>query len=167
MSLSLAENLDDLSNPLDCIEEILMSREWVFDRISEDVLHVDVTGRWCDYRLHFMWRDELSILHFTILFDIKVPTKKRPVLYELLAKANEKLWFGHFSFIQEQSIPCYRHALPFRGTLRMTSEQIEDLVEIALDECERFYPAFQMVIWDNKTIDQAFEVALFETLGEA
>ena len=167
MSLSIAESLDELNNPLDCIEEILMTREWVYDRISEDVLHVDVTGRWCEYRLHFLWREELSVLHFTILLDIKIPDLKKTDLYELMAKANEKLWFGHFSFIPDQAIPCYRHALPFRGIARMTSEQIEDLVEIALDECERFYPAFQMVIWENKTIEEAFEVALFETLGEA
>jgi hypothetical protein len=167
MSLSLAESLSELNNPLDCIEEILASREWSFERISEDELHVDVTGRWCDYRLHFLWRDELSVLHFTVLFDIKVPKPKRAPLYELMAKANEKLWFGHFAYIQEQGIPCYRHALPFRGMLKMSNEQIEDLIEIALDECERFYPAFQMVILDNKSTKDAFEVALFETLGEA
>lgn len=167
MSLSIAESLDDLSNPLDCIEDIFVAREWVFERVSEDELHVDIGGRWCDYRLHFLWRDELSVLHFTILLDLKVKDKKKPVLYELLSKVNEKLWLGHFAFIHTQSIPCFRHALPFRGTIRVSTEQIEDLIEIALDECERFYPAFQMVVLENKTIQEAFEIALFETIGEA
>ena len=31
-----------------------------------------------------------------------------------------------------------------------SAEQIEDLVEIALSECERFYPAFQLVVWGGK-----------------
>ena len=37
----------------------------------------------------------------------------------------------------------------------------------AVTECERFYPAFQHVIWAGKTPSEAIEAAVFETAGEA
>jgi len=40
-------------------------------------------------------------------------------------------------------------------------------VDIALSESERFYPAFQLVIWGGRTPLQAIEAALLVTVGEA
>ena len=39
-------------------------------------------------------------------------------------------------------------------------EQIEDLVDISVSECERFYPAFQLVIWGGKSADKAVCAAI-------
>ena len=45
--------------------------------------------------------------------------------------------------------------------------QIERLIEIAISECERYYPAFQFVLWGGKSADEAVAAAMFETMGEA
>ncbi len=37
----------------------------------------------------------------------------------------------------------------------------------AVGECERFYPALQMVIWGGRSVEEAVQAALMETLGEA
>jgi hypothetical protein len=54
-----------------------------------------------------------------------------------------------------------------RDTPRASVEQVEDLVDIALSECERFYPAFQFVIWGGKTASEAVSAAILDTVGEA
>jgi hypothetical protein len=41
------------------------------------------------------------------------------------------------------------------------------MVETALLECERFYPAFQYVIWGGKQAPDAIEAAMIDTVGEA
>jgi len=41
------------------------------------------------------------------------------------------------------------------------------LIEIAITECERFYPAFQFVIWGGKSPAEAIAAAMLETVGEA
>jgi hypothetical protein len=46
-------------------------------------------------------------------------------------------------------------------------EQLEDLVDVALNECERYYPAFQFVVWSGEGAREAMEAAMFETAGEA
>ncbi len=54
-----------------------------------------------------------------------------------------------------------------RGQMEPTLEQMEDLVETALIECEKFYPAFQYVIWGGKSATEAIAAAMIETVGEA
>jgi hypothetical protein len=46
-------------------------------------------------------------------------------------------------------------------------EPLEDLVDIALNECERFFPAFQFVLWGGKSPREALDAAMLEPVGEA
>ena len=84
------------SNPLDVVEEILAGNEWLHERASEEELAAEVEGRWCDYRLFFVWREETRALHFTCCFDARVPDNKRRDIHDLLAPINEKLGPGQF-----------------------------------------------------------------------
>ena len=44
---------------------------------------------------------------------------------------------------------------------------MEDLLETAITECEKFYPAFQYVIWGGKDPAEAIEASILEPVGEA
>ena len=46
-------------------------------------------------------------------------------------------------------------------------EQVEDMIEVALTECERFFPAFQYVIWGGKDPTEAVAAACIDPVGEA
>jgi hypothetical protein len=167
MTALLEVSQEPAANPLDIVEEIVAANEWPFDRTSEDELVVEITGRWCDYRLYFMWRDDVSALHFTCAFDARVPHTRRRDANDLLALVNEKLWIGHFDVTSDEGMPMFRHTVPFRGQRGAAVEQLEDLVDAAFTECERFFPAFQFVIWGGKTAAEAMAAAMFETAGEA
>ena len=41
------------------------------------------------------------------------------------------------------------------------------LLGTALDCCERYFPAFQFVVWAGKGAREALDAAMFETAGEA
>ena len=45
--------------------------------------------------------------------------------------------------------------------------QAQALIENAVDECDRFYPAFQFVLWGNKSPADALEAAMIDAVGEA
>ncbi|HZT88426.1 MAG TPA: YbjN domain-containing protein [Stellaceae bacterium] len=166
-SVSMTESVAQGGNPIDLVEEIVLANDWAHDRASDEEMVVEISGRWCDYRLYFVWQEEISALHFSCGFDMKVPKNRRPGVYELLALANEKLWLGHFDLSAEDNSPAFRHAVLLRGIVSASAEQVEDLVDIALSECERFYPAFQLVIWGGKTPDEAITTAMIEPIGEA
>jgi hypothetical protein len=98
---------------------------------------------------------------------MRVPKRRRGPLYELLALANERLWLGHFDLAAGEASPAFRYAVLLRGIGMASAEQVEDLVDIALSECERFYPAFQLVIWGGKPAEEAMTTAMIEPIGEA
>lgn len=166
-SLSAVEVHSSIGNPIDLVEEVVVANEWAHDRASEEEMIVEITGRWCDYRLYFLWQEELNALHFSCGFEMKVPKRRRGPLYELLALANERLWLGHFDLAAGESSPAFRYAVLLRGNNSASGEQVEDLVDIAVSECERFYPAFQLVIWGGKTPEDAIAAAMIEPIGEA
>ena len=86
---------------------------------------------------------------------------------ELLALINEKMLIGHFDLWSGDSLPVFRQSILLRGMPGASVEQLEDLVHIAHTECERYYPAFQFVIWGGKTPAEAITAAMLETMGEA
>ena len=64
-------------------------------------------------------------------------------------------------------LPFLQSALLLRGTSGLAVEQMEDLVAIAITESERFYPAFQYVVWGGKSPQEAMASSILETVGEA
>ncbi len=153
--------------PLDLLEELVDANPWPFDRTRDTEMMVQFCGQWCDYQLFFSWVEDMSAMHFTCVTDMRVPDRKRAPIHELLAVINAKVWLGHFDLSGQGGVPVFRHTVLLRGARGASVEQLEDLVDIALTECERFYPAFQFVVWGGKSPPDAIEAALFETVGEA
>ncbi len=167
MTVSLVERGPTHSNPLDLVEEIVSAHDWPFERAGEEELVAQIAGRWGDYRLFFAWHADLSALQFSCALDVKVPETKRRAVVELLALMNESLWAGHFDLCATEGVPLFRHNLLLRGAGGATVEQLEDLVDIAITEGDRFYPAFQFVIWGGKSPSDAMVSAMIDTIGEA
>jgi hypothetical protein len=167
MTALLTATKDRSTNPLDVMEQIVASNDWAFDRRNDSEMAAEAPGKWCDYGLYFSWSQEISAMHFTCAFDLKVPEKRRGALYELLALANEKLWIGHFGMDSDDGMPVFRHSVLLRGAAGASSESLEDMMDIAITECERFFPAFQFVLWGGKTPADAMQAAMLECMGEA
>ena len=155
------------ANPLDTLEDVLTANEWPFDRAAEDQLVVETSGRWCCYRMFFVWRVDLNALYFSCAFDTKVSSIKRSEMNDLLALANENLWFGHFEICSSDDAPMFRYTILTRGMRGLAVEQLEDLMDIAVGECDRFFPAFQFVLWGGRSAQDALNSAMLDTVGEA
>lgn len=153
-------------HPIDVVEQVVHDQGWRFDRSSDDEMAAEFRGNWCDYGLHFAWSTEIDAIHFTCAFDMRVPEARRQSVHDLLALLNDRLWLGHFGIWQNEGMPMYRHAVLLRGN-GISSAQIEDLLDVAVFECERFYPAFQYVIWGGKSADEAIEASMIDPVGQA
>jgi len=167
MSAMMSTSFERSANPLDMLEQIASANDWAFDRRSDCEMAAEAPGKWCDYGLYFSWSSEISAMQFTCAFDLKVPEKCRGALYELLALANERLWIGYFGMDSDDGMPVFRHSMLLRGAPGASSESLEDMVDIAITECERFFPAFQFVLWGGKTPTDALAAAMLECAGEA
>ena len=154
-------------NPLDIVERMATSRDWAFDRSSDDEVTLVVSGDWAEYQLSFTWMSNIEALHLACAFDLKVPEPRRGEVLALIALINEQLWVGHFDMWVKDGIVMFRHALLLAGDIAVATRQCEALLDSALDACERYYQAFQFVVWAGSDARAALEAAMFETSGEA
>lgn len=155
-----------LTNPIDLTEQIASVNDWPFERAADDELTVAIAGSWSDYHLSLNWRDDLESLHIACAFDLKVPYTRTAEVYRLLAQINEQLWIGHFDLWAHEGVLLYRHSLMLHGA-DPTQGQCEALLQAALESCERYYQAFQFVVWAGKRAEDAIATAMFETEGQA
>jgi hypothetical protein len=167
MSLPHVETQVSTVNPIDLVEHLVAGQGWPFDRSADDELNLCVSGKWCDYHLSFNWRDDVEALHLAAAFDFKTPLDRRTELYMLVGLINERLWLGHFDISSEEGTIMYRHGLLLQGGMPATAEQCDALLHISVETAEKYYPAFQFVLWGGRTARDAMDAAMFECHGEA
>ena len=155
------------ANPVDLIEQIAASHDWSFDRSGEDEITISVSGSWCDYNISLSWMGALEALHLACAFDFKIQERPKNDVMRLLALVNEQLWLGHFDLWQAEGIVMYRNALLLTEGMEAGTGQLEAMLSAAVDACERYYQAFQFVLWAGKSPEDALAAVLFETHGEA
>ena len=166
--MSLLETSDQQRvNPLDVVERVAGSNGWAFERAGEDEITLLVTGKWSDYQVSYTWMFDIEALHLACAFELKVPERSRGEVQQLISMINEQLWVGHFDLWPQDGLVMYRHALVLAGGVEASGRQCETLLGTALDSCERYFPAFQFVVWAGKPAREALDGAMFETQGQA
>lgn len=154
-------------NPVDQIERIASHNQWSFDRDEEDEISIAVTGTWADYHIAFTWLSDIEALHVACAFDLKVPPFRRNEALGLIALINEQLWIGHFDIWPQDGVIMFRHSILLAGGASLNAQQCEAALANAVTACERYYQAFQFVVWAGKSGREALDTLMLETKGEA
>jgi len=164
--MAIANSRHGHANPVDLVEQVASVHDWPAERTNEDELTMTIAGTWADYHVSLNWRTDLESLHIACAFDFKVPDARIGEIYRLVAQINEQLWLGHFDIWASEGLIMYRHGLMLNGSVA-TPNQCEALLRSALEACERYYQAFQFVVWAGKDSRHALASAMFETEGRA
>lgn len=165
--IDLNSTLSEPGNPLDMIENLAQVNAWSFDRSNDDEITISMSGTYADYHVSFTWLEEMEGLHLACAFDFKVQDRRRPEVLDLLARINERLWLGHFDLWAKEGVLMFRQTVLLAGGAEVSSIQGETLVKTAVETVERYYPAFQFVVWGGKDAKDALDAILLETMGEA
>ncbi len=158
---------DDDAAPIDMLAALFDARQWPHEIISPDEISGEIQGSWANYQVRAIWRTADNVLQLLCLPDIRVAEGKRKPAYELLALVNEQLWLGHFDVWSQGGMLVYRHGLLLGDEGLLSLSQAQGLIENAVDECDRFYPAFQFVLWGDKSPRDALDSAMVDAAGEA
>ena len=154
-------------NPIDIVEEVIYQKKWSFSRADEYELVADISSKWCQYRLYFTWSENIKAISFTITFDLKFPQNKIIKAYELIGLINEKLWLGHFDITSKNGIPAFRHTILSNSDNDFLHKKLENLVDIAIYECEKYYPSFEQALFYDIDPLESLEFINFEVIGSA
>lgn len=165
---SQSEYYDEVLNPLDSVEEVLSSNNWVYDRMTSDELVVRVTGKSCDYRLFFIWQENMNAMQFCCQYEMSIPVDNIQMASAVLMDVNASLWLGHFEISRDTCIPTFRQTSLFAGMNQTDhSDKIENLVDISLAQCERYHSVFHLLSREGGAQTDSLSLALMDTAGES
>ena len=156
----------DEAEPIDMLVAMFEARGWPC-MSSGDEISGEIQGSWTKYQVKGIWRAEDNVLQILCLPDIRVGKDKLACAHELVSLVNEQLWLGHFDIWSSGSVLLYRHGALLGDEGMLTVRQAQALIEVAVDECDRFYPAFQFALWGDKAPRDALDAAMVDAVGEA
>ena len=166
--MALSEQfLEEDLHPIDIVEHIAEVRDWSFDRIADDQIAMAVEGQWKTYSITLAWSDYDETLRLVCSYENEPPEGRLPALYETLNAVNDECWAGGFTYWEQQKLMIYRYGLILTGGQVASPDQIDTMIRTAVANAERFYPAFQLVVWGERTVKDAMQVAIAEAYGRA
>jgi hypothetical protein len=167
MSIELRGSSAIEVDPLESIEVVAGALGFDMERIEETELHLSLRGMWRDSGIWFTWRPELATVQMGAPLDLKAPPGRLHEVTRLIAMVNERLWIGHFDLWSDDLGLVFRNAVVLPESGQLDRLQAKILIEGAGEAIDRFFPAFNYLIWGGKTPDEAIEASLFETAGSA
>lgn len=166
MALSEQFLTEDL-HPIDIVETLAEYNEWQFDRVGDDQIAMAVEGQWRTYSITLAWSPHDETLRMICTFEMEPPDDKLPALHAALNEVNDQCWAGAFTWWGEQKLMVYRYGLLMSGGQDASPEQVDAIITAAVLAAERYYPAFQLVLWGDRTPRDAMQVAIAEAYGRA
>ncbi|MGI9461618.1 MAG: YbjN domain-containing protein [Alphaproteobacteria bacterium] len=154
-------------NPIATIASYFEEQSWHFEQFNRCELLLDVAGEWCRYRFYFSFIPERQFFYVTARIELPIPKKSKDHYSFLLQGLNESMRLGHVDLSPEDHKPVWRFLLPLRGAENLTLGQLADVLEEALYECDKIYPAFQLFVWGGYDADEAISSVLFPVMGSA
>ena len=162
-----AKNLAPEYNPIDLVENIFASRSFELERRNLNEIAIEIQGKWNNMLLFFAWEASMHCLHLSCLMDIDCQIEDRSKIFELLSLANEELWVGHFSYWTEQNLPVFKHSVIINDDEEYFAGKLEQIINIAINECERMYPVFKVVLTKGMSPREALYPMTMATIGQA
>ncbi|MAP94844.1 MAG: hypothetical protein CMK07_07835 [Ponticaulis sp.] len=167
MTSTLSSSVDTVENSLDQIERVLDASDWSYERDGFNSVHCIIPTRWGEMGGLFTISEDPEALQFSLTLDVKPTPIRRAELNELLVMINERLWLGHLDFWPGDNLIIFRHTIAMAGRFEPEESEISAIISAATSAIDQFTPSMNYVIWAGKTADQAFQMAMFETTGEA
>ena len=167
---SIAQTSKDgagLAHPIDLVTRLVARQDWQVRELDQDAVLAEVPGRWADYQLAVTWQCVDETMQVICRIDVHFDEGQLGELALLAALLNQGLHIGHLALDANACELELRHTLALRGAGGATPEQIEDVVDFMLGECELSYPAIYQVAHGKMAAAEAATAVLMRTEGEA
>jgi hypothetical protein len=162
------ELANDNQNPLDLVEELAEHKGWTFTRIDDEGMNMVITGQKAKYDVAMEWQEEFSSLLIACSLPLPIDAAHYEMTVQALEKINKNIWLGHFDLSNQDKFPTFRHTLLLRMIpAAIAVELIEDVFDIVIAECNRFYSTFERAKEGDIRLHDDLTAAVFETVGEA
>jgi hypothetical protein len=158
---------EQLGHPVDLVSCFAARQEWHVRRTDRNMLTADVPGHWSHYHLQVTWQDYDETLRLDCGLELPVDDGAFQRLALVICLLNQHLFLGHFVIAPDTGAVELSYRLPLRGAGGATPEQIEDVIDILLGQCEQAFPALLHALENDGPPSCASQLVMMPTLGQA
>ena len=166
MASSSIDLIDSKSHPINLLEEIIISKNWIFERPIEDEIYIEVPTKYSNLIIQVNWLKNQSRIEIRSFFYNKMDFSDNIEIYKLLNLINNRINYGHF-IINENSFPTFKNSIIIKDYKSIKFDLLKELLNYAILESERFFPILQLVLWGGKKAEEAILFFDFKTEGRA
>ena len=166
MASSSIDLIDSKSHPINLLEEIIISKNWIFERPIEDEIYIEVPTKYSNLIIQVNWLKNKSRIEIRSFFYNKMDFSDNVEIYKLLNLINNRINYGHF-IINENSFPTFKNSIIIKDYKSIKFDLLKELLNYAILESERFFPILQLVLWGGKKAEEAILFFDFKTEGRA
>ena len=159
-------NFEDV-DPFNYLEEVALINEWEVERSEDGCISLHVEGLWQVYTLTLMQPTSSNRFRLVSTFQINPPNEKLGDFYKTLNLVNAKCDEGSFTYWSDKNLMVFRNDFDGGEIFEIKLANAKSFLLETVGICDRFYPAFQLTCWSNKTPEIAvgFSTEYFD--GEA
>ena len=155
------------ANLIDITEMLAEKKKLNFSRLSDNEIFISLRGKGAEYNISVILKQDYELIYFSGDMGLVVPEEKYLAITDALAKVNERIWIGHFDFLSSEKRIIYSVTIPYISFLLADEEIIDSTLQLIVDECDRFYDYFYMVIGNHELSDLSIGTLFLESAGEA
>ena len=155
------------NNPIDFIEEFVLNDEIDKVRDSSDEIVIFSKGVWKNYDINFKWVSKKKIIEVSTYFEMSQKNRINKSIYSLISDVNKKANIGFFNYCTELNSIFFSYKISIKGQDFVSVEQIKNIINIVINECDRFFPVFFVFFYKKQDPLHALDIALLDTVGEA
>lgn len=163
------EGRDDhaTETPIGLVDRFASSQEWyVYDKSGEH-LAAEVNGDWSSYDLEVKWDEADEMLRVVCRIDEKAHHERHGEMALFASMVNDRLQFAHLALDTKRGALDMHYALVLCGAEGATSDQVSEVVDVMLGECDAVYPGISQVASGELDAHSAAEAVIMITEGEA
>ena len=110
MTSSFTNLTDSKFHPINLLEEIIISKNWVFERPIEDEIFIEVPTKYSNLIIQVTWLKNRGRIEIRSFFYNKMDFSNNVEIYKLLNLINNKIDYGHF-VINENKYPTFKNSI--------------------------------------------------------
>ena len=153
--------------PLQAAADLASRRGWSVEEFGERYALLVADGLWRRYDLAVSWIEAEEALQVVCGFELRPPAHRMNAVHATLRRRNDDLLFGAFSLDEATGTVIFRYALPVVSTVGDVDAALDRIVDLALRNCDRLYPAVRLATSADRDPDEAIAAAVIQTVGNA
>jgi|GEM_PF-1565404 len=155
-------------NELLCFYEFLAEEnEWRYERVNNNLVLMVIEGNWRIYTLSVSVNQQNKIMQLTCSFDLNPRKNREKKLYQIINRINHRTPSGTFFVCDEFEQCVFRDQIPLIAMPQIKWKNLSGLLNYAVNSCDQYFPALQLVNYGEDNIDLALAMAITEVMGTA